>query len=266
MSIAVMTEVWRRSQHSGSHLLMMLALADFSDDSGCSYPAVSTLAAKCRMQPRNANIVLATLRESGELEVRMNAGPKGVNRYRILLKALGGVQSNAGVQEPAGLQIDAGGAEDCTLQANAATPASACSKPLQPVADEPSLNRQEPSGRRKPAKSPVCPYVEIIAAYHDLLPELPRVRVLESKGRTKALDEFWTWLLASTKVDGTRRASTAIEALAWIRAFFERARNNDWIMGRVARSATHEDWEADLDYLVTDRGRTRVLEKTKAAA
>lgn len=266
MSIAVMTEVWRRSQHSGSHLLMMLALADFSDDSGCSYPAVSTLAAKCRMQPRNANVVLATLRESGELEVRHNAGPKGVNRYRIVLKALGGVQRSAGLQSLAGVQADAGDATHCTLQGNAATPAKACSKPLQPVADEPSLNRQEPSGRRKPAKPPVCPYVEIITAYHDVLPELPRVRVLESKGRTEALDEYWTWLLASTRVDGSRRASTASEALAWTRAFFERARGDDWVMGRAGRGPGHENWEADLAYVIGDKVRTRVIEKMKAAA
>ena len=266
MSIAVMTEVWSRSQHSGSHLLMMLALADFSDDKGCSYPAVSTLAAKCRMKPRNANVVLAALRESKELEVRHNAGPHGVNRYRIVLSALGGMQGVAGLQNVAGVQGNAGAAKECTLQGNAATPASACSKPLQPVADEPSLKRQEPSGRRKPAKPPACPYVEIIAAYHDALPELPRVRVLESQGRTKALDEYWAWLLSSTRADGTRRAGTASEALVWTRAFFERARGDDWVMGRAGRGPGHENWEADLEYVIGDKVRRRVIEKTKAAS
>jgi len=266
MSIAVMTDVWRRSQHSGSHLLMMLALADFSDDQGNCYPAVTTLAEKCRMKPRNANLVLATLRDSGELQIRLNEGPKGTNRYRIMLAALGGVQRATGLQNLAGLQPDAGVQGATGMQPATATPVAACSKPLQPATDEPSLNHQEPSGRRRVAKSPICPYVEIITAYHEVLPELPRVRVLESKGRTKAIDEFWTWLLASTKVDGTPRARTPVEALVWIRAYFQRARGDDWVMGRAGRGPGHENWEADLAYVISDKVRLRVIEKTKAVA
>ena len=125
---------------------MMLALADFSDDKGCSYPAVSTLAAKCRMKVRNAQTVLSTLRDSEELEIRLNAGPHGCNRYRIVLNALGGMQGLAGVQ------ANAGGATACTLQGDAPTPATACAPPPQPVAPEPSLNRQEPSRRQRRSK------------------------------------------------------------------------------------------------------------------
>lgn len=103
-----MTAVWDRSRHSGTDLLMLLALADFSDDQGNSYPAVPTLAAKCRMQPRNANYILKVLQDSGELQVQANAGPKGTNRYRIVLTALGGVQCVAGVKEVTGVQCVAG--------------------------------------------------------------------------------------------------------------------------------------------------------------
>lgn len=142
MSIAVMTAVWSGSRHSGSELLMLLALADFSDDNGNSYPAVATLAKKCRMQPRNANYVLKALQAGGELQVRANEGPNGTNRYRILLKAL---HAGAGVQPSAGVQSGAG------LQPSVRTPAMECAKPLQRSADKPSLNRQEPErGRTTP--------------------------------------------------------------------------------------------------------------------
>lgn len=148
MSIKVMAAVWERSRHEGTELLMLLALADFSDDAGNSYPAVSTLATKCRMKPRNANYLLARLQASGELEVRPNEGPKGTNRYRIALDRLQGVQGVAGV----GVQHDAGVQGVAGLQCIAPTPAMHCAKPLQPIADEPSLNRQEPSkGARKRA-------------------------------------------------------------------------------------------------------------------
>lgn len=48
------------------------------------------------MQARNAGYILKALQESGELEVRMNAGPKGTNRYRIVLSALGGCNALQG--------------------------------------------------------------------------------------------------------------------------------------------------------------------------
>ncbi len=269
MSIAVMTDVWRRSQHSGSHLLMMLALADFSDDGGNCYPAVSTLAAKCRMKPRNANVVLAALRDSGELQIKLNEGPKGTNRYRIVLSALGVVQGFAGVQANAGVQSAAGAASACTLQGNAVTPARACSKPLQRVADEPSLNRQEPSDRSpaRPAgaKAPACPIDAIVDLYHSKLPELPRVRLMQG-GREKALRKLWAWVLSSSKADGSRRATTAEQALAWVGDYFERASANDFLMGRGTRSEAHANWRCDLDFLLTDRGMRHVIEKTEVAA
>ena len=262
MSIKVMAAVWDRSQHAGTELLMLLALADFSDDRGYSYPGVSALAEKCRMKPRNANYILATLQKSGELQVLVNEGPKGTNRYRIVLDALGGVQGVAGVgvQPSAGVQGVAG------LQPSAPTPAMECAKPLQPIAAEPSLNRQEPSGRRKPAKAPACPFAEIVGAYHEALPELPAVRILDSGDRRAKTQAFWTWLLASTKTDGKKRASTADEAMTWIRSYFERARSNDFLMGRTGRSEGHKNWRCDFDYLLTDRGRRQVIEKTEVSA
>lgn len=62
MSVRTLSRVWDFSQHSGTHLLMMLAIADFADDDGRAYPAVPTLAKKCRMSSRNANLILAVLK------------------------------------------------------------------------------------------------------------------------------------------------------------------------------------------------------------
>uniref|UniRef100_UPI00406C9373 helix-turn-helix domain-containing protein n=1 Tax=Rhodoferax sp. GW822-FHT02A01 TaxID=3141537 RepID=UPI00406C9373 len=98
---------------------MALAIADFSDDDGRAYPSVATLARKCRIKPRNANYLLRQLQDSGELSVRMGAGPKGCNLYKINVK---GLQSIAGLQSTAGVQPVAGG-----LQSTARTPCT----PLQ---------------------------------------------------------------------------------------------------------------------------------------
>lgn len=260
MSVRCITQVLDSSQHAGTDLLMMVVLADYSDDDGNSYPAVASLARKCRMTPRNANYILNTLQASGELRVLKNEGPKGTNRYRIMLTLLG--------QQPLKQASPLKGASP--LKPTSATPEAGFLKPLKPTSDEPSLNRQEPSGRSlsrpAPARLPNCPHAEIVRVYHEVLPELIAVKVLEAKGRKAKIREFWSWLLSSTKPDGTRRATTADEALIWIRSFFERARLNDFVMGRTARSADHANWRCGLDYLLSENGRLQVIEKTEAAA
>jgi hypothetical protein len=144
-----MARVWEHSAQSGTHLLMLLAIADFADDDGRAYPSVGTLATKCRMKPRNANVILAALKASGELSVIAGQGPNGANVYIVRLKS-DGVQSIAGVQERAG------------LQSLALTPAKACSPPCKGLPDtpakacsqttnEPSENHQEPPKARKRA-------------------------------------------------------------------------------------------------------------------
>lgn len=146
MSVRSMARVWEHSQHGGTDLLMLLAIADFSDDQGTAFPAVDTLAEKCRMKSRNARYILRTLETSGELTIHQNQGPKGSNLYRINLDSLG-VQHSAGVQCIAG------------VQPIAATPATHCTKPLQPIAAEPSLTVKEPLGRKsaRSATMKTCP-------------------------------------------------------------------------------------------------------------
>jgi hypothetical protein len=140
-----MARVWAESAQSGSHLLMMLAIADFADDDGNAYPAVATLARKCRMSPRNANLVLTALRASGELEVRANEGPKGTNRYRVRYPA-----------EP--LKPASPLKSASPLKPASATPEAGFPKPLKPASDEPSMNHQEPSGRARDARrTRMCP-------------------------------------------------------------------------------------------------------------
>lgn len=255
MSVRVISQVFDRSIHSGTDLLMLVVLADYSDDEGNSYPAVASLARKCRMKPRNANYILKALQESGELRVLKNEGPRGTNRYRIMLAQLG---TSKPLQRVAPLQSTA------PLQHGALTPATHCAKPLQPIADEPSLNRQEPLGQQK-SKIPACPYDAIRDLFHETLPELPKARLM-GNDRKKVIGDFWKWIFTESKSDGRPRAENAEQALEWISAYLARARDNDFIMGRTARSAEHANWNADLDYVVSLKGRKQVIEKTGGAS
>lgn len=114
-------------------------------------------------------------------------------------------------------------------------------------------------------KLPPCPVDAIVGLYHEQLPDLPRVRLLNDK-RKRALRKVWRWVLTSKKSDGMPRATTAEEACAWLRGYFHRATKNDFLMGRGQRSAEHAGWQCDLDFLLTDNGMKHVIEKTKGGA
>lgn len=110
-----------------------------------------------------------------------------------------------------------------------------------------------------------CPYTAIVALYHDLLPSLPRAKLM-TPPRQRALRKVWGWVLSSTKSDGERRATTADDALHWLAGYFAKAAENDFLMGRTPRSAEHKDWRCDIDFLLTDRGMRHVIERTQDAA
>lgn len=112
---------------------------------------------------------------------------------------------------------------------------------------------------------PSCPADRLVELYHEVLPELPRCRVM-TDARRRALQRRWRWVLTSKRSDGHRRAASVDDALAWFRLFFDRARASDFLMGRTSRSPGHEGWQCDLDYLLSDKGLKAVVEKTEVAA
>lgn len=147
---------------------------------------------------------------------------------------------------------------------------SGCADVAQPPEAEAEVEKKvsdasHPRRQRKAADLPRCPHEQIVDLYREVLPELPQVRIL-GNDRKRALQKFWEWVLTSKKSNGDRRATNTGEALDWIRAYFERARANDFVMGRTARGAGHESWEADLEYLLSEKGMKQVIEKTKEAS
>lgn len=115
------------------------------------------------------------------------------------------------------------------------------------------------------AKLPTCRAESIVNLYHEILPELPAVRLLGAP-RKKAISSFWKFVLTSKRSDGQPRATDAESALVWIRAYFSRARENDFLMGRGTKATGHEGWTCSIDFLMSEKGRIQVIEKTKDAA
>ena len=212
MSVQTMAAVWKGSQHGGSALLMMLAIADFSDDKGVAYPAVSTLAEKTRMKPRNAHYLLSELQASGELVIKIAAGPRGTNLYRVALDRLQGVQPVARVHRSAGVQPGAGVQDVAGLHPSADGGALQCANPLHPSAPEPSLNHQEPKRKRAEAA---------LTSFPDGFAISQRVRDWAStRGFTDFLDAHLEHFVGSVKAGGKRYAD-------WDEALMNYVRN-DW--------------------------------------
>ncbi|PJO37577.1 replication protein [Delftia acidovorans] len=122
-------------------------------------------------------------------------------------------------------------------------------------------------GENAPGKLglPNCPVQDLVDLYHEVLPELPKVRLLND-GRRKAVGKLWKFVLTSKKSDNTPRAETAEQAVTWFREYFGRARDNDFLMGRGYRSGEHASWQCDLDFLLSEKGMKHVIEKTRTAA
>lgn len=123
----------------------------------------------------------------------------------------------------------------------------------------------KPAKRSKKPAVPPCPYTAIVELYHRHLHELPSVQML-GPDRKAGLRRFWVWIFESRRPDGSRRAENVDGAMNWISLYFGRAAENDFIMGRSRRSAEHQGWKADIDYLVSLRGIKQVVEKTEATS
>lgn len=138
---------------------------------------------------------------------------------------------------------------------------------------EPFLNQEQEQEQDKEAiasvgsadRLPRCDTQSVVNLYHDTLPELPRVRLM-TDGRRKAVSAFWRFVLTSKKSDNTPRATNADEAMDWIGGYFTRARDNDFLMGRGGKAAGHEGWQCDFDFLLTEKGKKHVIEKTRESA
>lgn len=93
MSVKVMSWVWDNSTSEGTDRLVLLAIADSCDHDGTNaWPAIPTIAAKCRVSPRTVKRSIVSLEEAGEIVVERNMGgmvdhrpDRRPNRYRVTM-------------------------------------------------------------------------------------------------------------------------------------------------------------------------------------
>jgi len=153
VSVRTMARVWESSKHSGANLLLLLPIADFTDDNGRAYPSISTLASKCRTKPRYTMKLLDSLAESGELQVLKGQGPMGrggrTNLYRIMFES---ISSKCGAVVDGNALVTSGAPVN---QGALVNPGAGSGEPgfrevVNQGAPKPSRNHQEPKKARAP--------------------------------------------------------------------------------------------------------------------
>lgn len=120
----------------------------------------------------------------------------------------------------------------------------------------PSLSQeiQEPTAlvaEATPQRRPACPTEALIALYHEHLPMLPRVEVVNDS-RKRHLSSRWREVVLDKDIasaDDIR--SAAIDWFAW---FFCHASKSRFLTGKV------KNWKADFDFLMTPSKFAKVVE------
>lgn len=240
MSVKVFSLVWEGFLGAGSDLLVMLALADWSDDSGRCWPSIPSIARKVRLSPDQARRVVHRLIKNDFLTVTAGKnGGRSSRRYLIKMDRL----------TPS---MDATPCADARGSANARPPlAPKQGHPLHSCAsrtvNEPLMNRQliadEPPVCSKAAVP--CPHQAIIDLYHKTLPEGRQVRIWNDTRKAK--------LRARWKEDPKR------QSLEWWGKFFDYIAESDFLTGKTA-SAGRRPFELGLEWIVSPENFAKILE------
>lgn len=86
MSVKVMSWVWSSSRSAKTDRLVLLAIADCANEDGRdAYPSMAELVRKTGLSERAVQMATKRLVKLGELFVSPNGGPRGCNRYRVLM-------------------------------------------------------------------------------------------------------------------------------------------------------------------------------------
>lgn len=153
MSIRVMTWVWDHSRSRRNDRLVLLAIADCASDDGANaYPSMATLVRKTGLSERGVQGCIANLVRLGELVVQLNGGPRGCNRYRVVMATPANPAPPQDLHPPA----DSAGVEDATPAESAPHPRNPCGGTPADSADEPSFEpslNHPPTPRSEPTVS-----------------------------------------------------------------------------------------------------------------
>jgi uncharacterized protein YdaU (DUF1376 family) len=135
-----------------------------------------------------------------------------------------------------------------TLSANASVTGKPDDLPVQP-----EKIREIPEGTAKAQ----CPAEAIVALYHELMPDNPRVKVLDDKRRGSIRAR---WKQAASLTCQPFGYSSRESGLAAWRTFFEVCAESDFLTGKAPPMRDKPPFVADIDFLMSPSGFAKCLE------
>jgi hypothetical protein len=94
-------------------------------------------------------------------------------------------------------------------------------------------------------KQPQIPYAKIVDLYHEVLPSLPQIQILNSKRRSHI----------------SARWRTALPNLDRWREYFEHISESPFLMGKTAPKNGHDKvFVADFDWIINETNFTKIAE------
>lgn len=240
MSIRVMSLVWDGYQGSGSELLALLALADWSDDEGRCFPSVAAIGRKTRLSEKQARRVVHSLIDDGVVKVVAGKdGGRGSRRYQIVLDRLRAELTYAPLPSKGGLPSEGGHPSrgwEATPPTGGSRTVIDTSMNRQLIADEPLVSSK--------AADP-CPHQAIIDLYHQTLPTGRQVRIWSDARKAK--------LRARWKEDPKR------QNLEWWGKLFGYIAESDFLTGKTSAPG-RRPFELGLEWIVSPENFAKILE------
>jgi hypothetical protein len=242
MSISLMDAAWRNFPGGGSDLLVLLKMADLADDEGGNlFPSIGYLASFVRLSTGQTRRVVHRLIDEGWISVVANSagGAPGSSRhYHIDVPKL-----TAGMSARGGASARAGAGAGRGLAPVQETGGAGASQSVRdPLKTHTSANAEVGIAGGPPA----CPHQQIVDLYHEILPELPRVR-LWNKTREGLLRARW-------------RESSKHQSSDFWQRLFEHVRKSDFLMGRLDGTAGRPPFKADLEWLLLPSNFAKIIE------
>lgn len=231
MSMILMVEAMRAKVGSPIRKLVLIKLADNANDKGECWPSYQHIADHCEVSKRSVINHINWLCDNGFISKEVRVLPHGntSNLYRVSIGNGGAANAPGGAADSLG-----GGAGDSPR----------ISHSLESI-NEPSLSASADVSNPLTNQPENCPHQEIIALWHEILPELTSVRTWSAK-RSKALKARWN----SKDMEGN-----SFNSLKFWRKYFEYIRESNWLMGKSSSG-----WTPTLEWVITESHFNDIIE------
>lgn len=233
MSMMLMVEAMHAKVGSPIRKLVLIKLADNANDKGECWPSYQHIADHCEVSKRSVINHINWLCDNGFISKEVRVLPHGntSNLYRVSIGNGGAANSPGGAEDSLG-----GGAGNSPR----------ISHSLESI-NEHSLSASADVSKTLTKQPENCPHQEIIALWHELMPELTSVKTWNEK-RAKMLKARW---------NGKDMEGNKFNNLKFWRKYFEYIRESDWLMGK-----TGSGWSATLEWVITESNFNKIIEGT----